>query len=297
MATAMSRRSGDSATGVTTGALLAAVDPKGATMNPILAMVNEQLQGGGIDRIASQVGASPQQTQAAVQTALPALLAGLQRNSATPDGAASLLGALDRDHDGSVLDDLAGFLGSGPSPADARSVDHIFGPKRPAVEDAVAQRSGLQAGQVMQILAMLAPLVLGALARSRRQGGGAGQSSGSGGGGLGDILGGALGGALGGGGPLGGGGGGGTGQLPRMGPAPAPESTRGAGGGGGLGGVLGGMLDRDNDGSFLDDLLEGAMGGGGRGRGQADAGRETGGGGLGDILGDLMGGGGRRGDR
>ena len=49
--------------------------------------------------------------------ALPALLAALQGNAATPGGSRRCCRALDRDHDGSILDDLAGFLGQGPSPA------------------------------------------------------------------------------------------------------------------------------------------------------------------------------------
>jgi len=237
-------------------------------MSSILDLLGSQLDASTLARLGSQVGATPEQTSAAVSAALPALLGALQRNSSTPQGAAALGSALDRDHDGSILDNLGSLLGSGPSDSHVRSLDHIFGQRRGNVEDAVASRSGLDRGQVMQILAMLAPLVLGALSRARQHGGAPGNSGGTGagstgGGGLGDILGAAL------------------GQL-----------RQGGGGGGGLGGglgsVLGGMLDRNHDGSFLDDLLGGGQPSGGV---AADAG--------GGILGDLLGGGqhGDRGDR
>jgi len=225
-------------------------------MSSILDLLGSQLDASTLARLGNQVGATPEQTQAAVSAALPALLGQLQRNSSTPQGAAALGAALDRDHDGSILDDLGSLLGGGPSSSHVRSLDHIFGNRRGSVEDAVASRSGLDRGQVMQLLAMLAPLVLGALSRARQRGGAAsgGGPGANPGGGLGDILGGAL------------------GQL------------RQGGGGGGLGGILGGLLDRDHDGSFLDDLL----GGGGQPSGGAAA-DASGGGILGDLLGGLGG--------
>jgi len=221
-------------------------------MSSILDLLGSQLDASTLARLGNQVGATPDQTSAAVSAALPALLGALQRNSSTPQGEAALGSALDRDHDGSALDNLGALLGGGPSSSDVRSLDHIFGQRRGHVEDAVASRGGLDRAQAMRLLAMLAPLVLGALSRARQRRGESGGNTGGGlGGGLGDILGGAL------------------GQM------------RQGGGGGGLGGILGGMLDRAGDGSFLDDLLGGSGQPGGR------AGADAGGGG---ILGDLLGG-------
>jgi hypothetical protein len=219
-------------------------------MSSILELIGQQLDAGTLQQMGRRIGATPQQTAAAVEAALPTMLGALQRNAASPDGAASLLGALDRDHDGSILDDLAGFLGQGPSATDVRSLDHIFGGRRGTVESAVSRRSGLDSGQVMQLLAMLAPLVLGALGRARQTSPGSGGGMG---GGLGDLLGGAL------------------GQLQQKQP--------------GLGGMLGGLLDSDGDGSMLDDLLEKGLGGGR----QPSAGGDLAGG-LGGLLGGLLGG-------
>lgn len=234
-------------------------------MSSILDLLGSQLDASTLARLGSQVGATPEQTSAAVSAALPALLGALHRNSSTPHGEAALGAALDRDHDGSILDNLGSLLGGGPSSSDVRSLGHIFGQREGNVADAVASRSGLDRGQVMQILAMLAPLVLGALSRARQRGGApAGAGAGGSGGGLGDILGAAL------------------GQL-----------RQGGGGGGGLGSILGGMLDRNHDGSFLDDILgDGGQPSGGQQRGREEQGE----GGLGGVLGDLLGGlgGGRR---
>ncbi|MBP1642634.1 MAG: hypothetical protein H6Q03_1303 [Acidobacteria bacterium] len=193
-------------------------------MDDILGLLGQKLDARTIQTLAGQIGAAPQQTRAAVETAVPLLLGALQRNAAAPQGAASLLGALDRDHDGSVLDNVAGFFGQAPTGADLRSVEHIFGARRGGVESAVARASGLDSGQVMQLLAQLAPLLLGLLGRARK-------TTGADAGGLGDLLGGAM------------------GRMQQSNP--------------GLGGLLGGLLDADGDGSSVDDLLGQALGGGG----------------------------------
>src|SRR6186713_662950 len=151
-------------------------------MSSILDELASQLGPDTLHQMSRQIGASPQQTASAVETALPLLLGQLERNASTPTGANALLGALDRNHDGSILDDLAGFLGGGPSASDTRSVDHIFGNKKGTVENAVARRSGLDGAQVMKLLAMLAPLLLGILGKhSRAKANPGGASSGGGG--------------------------------------------------------------------------------------------------------------------
>jgi len=194
-------------------------------MSSIIDLLTGSLDSRAVDSLGAQIGASPQQTGNAVQAALPLLLGALQRNAAGAGGAASLASALDRDHDGSVLDDVASFFGKAATGSDARSLDHIFGGRKPAIESALGRSSGLQAGQVTQLLAQLAPLVLGALARARSKGSGGAAA----GGGLGDLLGGAM------------------GHLQSEKP--------------GLGGALGSLLDADGDGSALEDLFGGSSGG------------------------------------
>ena len=79
-------------------------------MNSILGLLAQNLDGAPMGQIAQAIGADEQQTRTAIGAALPALLAGLNRNTNTNDGAQALAGALTRDHDGSLLDNLGGFL-------------------------------------------------------------------------------------------------------------------------------------------------------------------------------------------
>lgn len=118
-----------------------------------------------------QLGANPQATGSAIQAALPMLLSGLTRNASQAGGANALLGALQRDHDGSLLDDLGGLLGGsagGPVVNGAGILGHVLGDRTAPAQTAVAHASGLDGAQVAQLMTTLAPIVMGALGRMQR---------------------------------------------------------------------------------------------------------------------------------
>ena len=137
----------------------------------LLETVMRQLQGsGGISEMSRSLGMGEEDVSKVVSGGMPALLGALTKNSSSPDGASALLGALDRDHDGSVLDDVAGFLGSGQSTDTGTGIlRHAFGQRQGRVENALGQASGVDSASVGKILAMVAPLVMGALGRTQRQ--------------------------------------------------------------------------------------------------------------------------------
>jgi len=138
-------------------------------MTMMLDMLTSQLGTGGLRQISQQLGADEEATGNAVSAALPVLLGALAKNSARPQGASALLGALDRDHDGGVLDDLSAFLQK-PNERDGDGIlGHVLGGRRDRVERNVSQASGLDAASVSRLMAMLAPLVMGAVGRARRQ--------------------------------------------------------------------------------------------------------------------------------
>ena len=79
-------------------------------MAPLIDLVNDQLDDRAVSQLSQQLGVDPSTTRQAVPAALTALLGGLSQNASQPAGAEDLLGALSREHDGSILDDLAGVL-------------------------------------------------------------------------------------------------------------------------------------------------------------------------------------------
>lgn len=138
----------------------------------ILDLLQQQLGGAAVGQISRQLGADQGATQNAIAGALPMLVTALANNSSKSGGAGALLSALDRDHDGSVLDDVAGFLGQGSAAqgAGAGILKHVLGGRQEAAANGISKASGLDAGSAGQLMAMLAPLVMGALGKARRQG-------------------------------------------------------------------------------------------------------------------------------
>lgn len=137
-------------------------------------MINEllnALQGEPMRRMSSQTGVREDALGSLVSAALPLLVGALDRNTNNTRGAKSLARAIERDHDGSVLDDVAGFLGQGPSRDGYGILNHVFGSRQNAVGQNLGRATGVDAGSITQILAMLAPLVLGSLGKQKRQAG------------------------------------------------------------------------------------------------------------------------------
>jgi hypothetical protein len=135
----------------------------------LIALLNNAINSDTIKQISQQLGVDEESTIGAIQAALPMLLGGLANSSSSQSGASALLAALDRDHDGSVLDDLAGYLDDYLSGRGAGILSHIFGAQEGAVERGVSNASGLDLGKVGPLLMMLAPIVMGALGRARRE--------------------------------------------------------------------------------------------------------------------------------
>jgi hypothetical protein len=166
-----------------------------------------------IDDIAKQLGVPPDEARRAVQEGGATILASLQRNAQTPDGAAALEKALGR-HGAEVAGGRVDL--NAVDTADGEKIlGHVFGGKERAVAQKLTdepQTAGIDFGKLLPILA---PIVMGLIANSRKsrsKAPTAQQESG----GLGDLIGGLLGGG---------------------------STTGGASGGGiDIGGLLGGLL-------------------------------------------------------
>lgn len=141
-------------------------------MSNILELVQSQLSGEVLSQLTQQIGGGEQETQSAIQAAIPAMLAAMTKNAQSPEGAASLANALESDHDGGILNDLMGFVTQGNDTAGGSGIlSHLFGQKRPAVEQVVSQQSGLSSGATSNLMTQLAPIVMGFLGQQKKQGG------------------------------------------------------------------------------------------------------------------------------
>lgn len=174
-----------------------------------------------ISSIAGQLGLDEKQAANAIKVAAPTILSGINKNAQTEEGASSLNKALEK-HDGSLLDNLSGMLSNNSEDLlkDGGSIlGHVFGGNQGTVQNAVSQKTGIDASQVGSLMSMLAPVIMGYLGKQKKE-----TNSGSG------DLGGLIGGLLGGGGS---------------------KSSDG-----GIMDIVSGFLDKDKDGNIVDDIFD-----------------------------------------
>jgi len=142
----------------------------------LLDLVKGQLGDQVIEHLSKEVRADKETTNAAVDGAIATMISALSKNAQKPERAQSLMNALDRDHDGSILDNIAALVsGGGRSQENARAtnglgiLDHMLGGKADNVVNMISKGSGLNILKSSKLLTMLAPIVMGALGKTKRQ--------------------------------------------------------------------------------------------------------------------------------
>lgn len=128
-----------------------------------------------VEQISNQFGIQDkEQAESAVEGGFTTLLNAIANNVATPAGAAGFAGALDRDHDGSIIDDIAGFLGGTRQPENTSMLNgsgilkHLLGGSQSQVVEMLGKATGLHKSQAGQLLMSLAPVVMGMLGRQKK---------------------------------------------------------------------------------------------------------------------------------
>jgi len=138
-------------------------------MADLMQLVTQAMSGNNLESMSRQIGADTGSTAKAISAALPVLLGALDRNTNQAGGADALLNAIGKSHDGSILDDLSGFLGGGQFDDGNAILGHVLGGNRQPGEEGISRASGLDLSSVARLLPMLAPIVLGAIGKMQRQ--------------------------------------------------------------------------------------------------------------------------------
>ena len=135
----------------------------------LLELLQQQLGSQAVDNISQKLGADRGTTGNAIDAALPLLLSAVARNASNPDQAQSLERAVSQDHDGSILNDVPGFINRAESGPGAGILSHVLGDRQQTVQNGLSRATGLDTGKTAQLLMMLAPLVMGALGRAKQE--------------------------------------------------------------------------------------------------------------------------------
>jgi hypothetical protein len=144
--------------------------------------------------LADRLGVDQDTAEQATRQALPALLGGIQANTADPGGAASFASAVQQ-HDTDLTEGGVDLNKVDENDGD-RIVGHVFGEQRGQVVQQLGTTGGASTTQDLmgKLLPLLAPIVMAYLAKRFTGGAAAGGAQS---GGIGDILGSILGGAAG----------------------------------------------------------------------------------------------------
>ena len=200
-------------------------------MSGILDLLNSDLGKTIISGVAGSTGNDKSKTGSVLTMALPVLMKAMERNASTPEGAEGLMGALNKKHDGSILDNLGDLFKGGVDKEvqndGSKILGHVLGQRQQGVEKVIGEKSGLDIGSVGSILKVAAPILMGVLGKQARS------NNVSSSNGLGGLLGGA----------------GNSGPTTK-------EQT-----------FLEQILDADGDGSVVDDVAGMVLGGGGQKKG------------------------------
>jgi|WetSurSiteA1Bulk_404760.scaffolds.fasta_scaffold15353_3 hypothetical protein len=138
-------------------------------MDALTQQLIQQLAGEGITLISRKIGADEQTTKAALSTALPLLVSALAKNTSKTEGAQSLNQALTKDHDGSILNDVPGYLENPEAGNGAGILGHVLGSQQSVVTKGLTQGTGLNSEQVDRLLQIGAPLLMGLLGQKQQQ--------------------------------------------------------------------------------------------------------------------------------
>ena len=140
-------------------------------MNAITQIITQQLGGSAASAIAQRFGISETTANTAIQMAVPLIVSALARNASQPQEAENLHQAIANDHDGSIFDNLMGYLGNPQSANGAGILGHVFGSQQPAIQNNLAQATGMDQSSAGGLLETLAPLVMGSLGQAQQQNG------------------------------------------------------------------------------------------------------------------------------
>jgi outer membrane protein OmpA-like peptidoglycan-associated protein len=138
----------------------------------LLELINENITGDVVSKLANFLGESPNNTSSALSSAIPSILAGLVNKGTDTQGASTILSLLNQgSHDGGILNNLLAAFSGGEETSKllttgATLLSSIFGPKADGVANLIASASGISKTSSNSLLGLLMPLVFGVLGKT-----------------------------------------------------------------------------------------------------------------------------------
>jgi hypothetical protein len=157
-------------------------------MDLLQAILNAQ-GGGAVQKLADQFGLGEGETVSALQSLLPAIAGGMQRNVQQEGGLESLMGALMNGNHQRYVDEPEAIDPEAMREDGNGILGHLFGSKEVSrqVADHASAQTGLGSGLLKQMLPVVAAMAMGALSK-QASGNSMAAAPPSGGGGILDMI-------------------------------------------------------------------------------------------------------------
>lgn len=139
-------------------------------MNNLVNEILNQFDDKAVSEIGQKAGVSSTEVQSALGSIVPMILGSVNQkatSNSNPFDLGSLIGMLDGDKDGSVLDNIAGFV-TGGSSSKFDILGQLFGGKQNLLASALGQKSGMNSSTMASILQFAAPVILSYLGRKKK---------------------------------------------------------------------------------------------------------------------------------
>jgi len=140
--------------------------------NNLLELINENITGDVVSKLANFLGESPNNTSSALSSAIPSILAGLVNKGTDTQGASTILSLLSQgSHDGGILNNLLTAFSGGEGTnklltTGATLLNSIFGHKTDGLANLIANASGISKTSSNSLLGLLMPIIFGVLGKT-----------------------------------------------------------------------------------------------------------------------------------
>ncbi|TWU33828.1 DUF937 domain-containing protein [Novipirellula artificiosorum] len=143
----------------------------------LMELAKTAIGSGALGQIAGSLGESEEKTKSAMDIASSAILGGLMQKVSSPQGAKDVFSQVSK-FDTGLLDNLSERIGGGGNQEQASSwasmggklISSLLGDKESSLIGMIAKRAGIGQGSSKSLLSMLAPLLLGVIAKQVKSG-------------------------------------------------------------------------------------------------------------------------------
>ena len=136
-------------------------------METLLSGMLSKIGENGIEKISQSARIDPATAKKILAQAGPLIAGKMADNAKKPEGLSSLDKAL-QDHDGSIFDRIGDLTNPQVDTKGAKILGHIFGGSKEKITEAVAKNNNVDSSTTAKILEMAAPLILGQLGSQKK---------------------------------------------------------------------------------------------------------------------------------